>query len=215
MMKEARTRCRQSIPHASYVIRHTSPVPMSWGKFKYLWLTALVLIFCTPVGATTVMKIDADKLFAEADLVVAGKVVRLETKKIEGALTPIMTEAIVKIDSVLKGEEAREVAVLIPGGDSGEIGLLVPGAPVLEMGDHVLLALEKDKSERYRIRGFFQGRFSLIANGEPGKLIAVQDPFKRVVKSLKGCEKERAECVEAYPVKFTLDEIRQLIGKKP
>ncbi len=182
-----------------------------------IFTLAIVFVFASAAiaGATSIMKLDADKLFNGADLIVTGKVIGLESKKIDGAMTSIVTEVSIKIESTLKGEAASIISVRIPGGKTGDIGLMVPGAPVFEKDDKVLLSLEKDKSLRYRIRGFHQGRFSLMEDIGSGKLMAVQDPFKKIVKAPAICEEDESECMTKSPVKFTLEEIRRIIGQKP
>ncbi len=188
---------------------------MKNAKRIALILLAFIVASAASAGATSVMKLDTDALFTGADLIVAGTVTQLQSRKIEGAATPVVTDAVIKIEMTLKGEAADAVTVRIPGGKVGEFGLMVPGSPVLEKGDRILLSLEKGKKDFYRIRGFHQGRFSLIENPENGKTVAVQDPFRKIAGKSEMCESEETDCPMSDPVKFTLDEIRRIVGKKP
>lgn len=185
---------------------------------KGLLFCIALLLLCAPAkrgSATSVLKLDPGRLFAGAKLVVAGEVISLKPRAAPEEIAPVVTEVVLRVESIIKGNADPLLVFVVPGGRIGDRGVMIPGTPVFEIGDRVLLALERDRRGVHRVRGFFQGRFTLVSLKGSPDLVAVQDPWKALSGPLAACAGASLSCLDRVPATFTLDRIRQLAGARP
>ena len=123
-------------------------------------LFATLLCFVA-AQATLVPRLSLEQLAAESELVVHGTVVR-RWADWGPARKFIWTHHEVRITDVLKGRPARSVIVSEPGGEIGDIGMAVAGAPRYQVGQEVVLFLERTEIGYLRGSGWGQGNFSVI-----------------------------------------------------
>ncbi|MCZ7582859.1 MAG: hypothetical protein M5R36_05695 [Deltaproteobacteria bacterium] len=174
-------------------------------------VTALALLAAVPASATSVLRLTEEQLFRDADLVVTGRVTATRSRNAEGA-PAIVTEVDLRVDGRLKGACGDTITILVPGGQIGERGLKIMGAPEFETGDRVLLALDRDAKETLRVRGLFQGRFTLI-DAADGSVRAVADPWRHAAADLEKCDQaDAADCLGEKTVVLTLDRVREILG---
>ncbi|NLS75965.1 MAG: matrixin family metalloprotease [Chloroflexi bacterium] len=103
-------------------------------------LLAPTWVHAGPPRAQVVVQQSLRALTEQADVVVIGQVVSLETEQDDHGV--IHTSAGVSVERYLKGRRAEEtLRVRVPGGVVGEIGLWVPEAPQLAVGERTLLFL--------------------------------------------------------------------------
>ena len=123
-------------------------------------LFATLLCFAA-AQATLVPRLSLEQLAAGSELVVHGTVVRRWA-----AWGPsgqfIWTHHEVRLADVLKGRPALSVVVSEPGGEIGNIGMAVAGAPRYQVGQEVVLFLERTPIGYLRGSGWGQGNFSVI-----------------------------------------------------
>ena len=116
-------------------------------------------IWCapTPASATAVVALDLDALGREAELIVAGRVVSMESAWDRGRIRTRITLA---TESVLKGRPAdpSRVTFFVLGGEVQGIAQWVPGEAKFAVGERVLVFLT-DVERRPVVLGMAQGKW--------------------------------------------------------
>jgi hypothetical protein len=127
-------------------------------------LSFICLEGASSVEATTLQKLSFDRLIAEADLIVRG---RVEEPKIQPAADrrPISTVVTVSVERQFKGPKLSSVTIEQPGGSMGDIAQGVPGLPKFSSGEDVVLFLKRQRGGTFKIVGGKQGKF--IAKIQP------------------------------------------------
>lgn len=136
----------------------------------------LVVLLALPAFATSFVMVSDPDLAAEADAIVVGRVIAVETRSNDERPR---TRYTVEVEELLRGEIAtKTITVSVPGGitKSGRV-LVVHGAPAFMSGDRTILFLAKDRdgyAPLHLMLGAFreEGRFATrnLANAiEMGK----------------------------------------------
>jgi hypothetical protein len=117
---------------------------------------ALTLAHPLPIAASVVVPATLDELTSEADLVVHGRVVRVEPRQ---APETRRVERVVSLDVLrsLKGSAAATTFVVLPGGTYGRYRTIVPGVPDLQAGEEVVLFLRTSSAGVPQLVGLSQG----------------------------------------------------------
>jgi hypothetical protein len=133
------------------------------------------------VEATTVQKLSFDRLIAEADLIVRGRVEELKSQQAPDrrSVTTVIT---VSIERQFKGPEVSAVTIEQPGGSMGDIAQGVPGLPEFSSGEDVVLFLKRQRGGTFKIVGGKQGKFT--AKTQPQSNNWVVEDFARRTESL-------------------------------
>lgn len=115
-----------------------------------------------PVGASTFVAMTAEQLIQEADAVVQGRVIRLESRwDAQGRI--IITEATVQVSETIVGFAPPQIVVQTPGGKVADYRVDAPGFPQLAEGEEVILFVKADLSIQVsRIVGHQQGHFEVV-----------------------------------------------------
>ncbi len=115
------------------------------------WMVAAL----QPVSATIVVSLDLVQLVQGADSIVAGRVVGVSAAPVAGRFT----DSLVTLEpaAVLKGNAQGTVVFRVPGGDVGRYRTIVVGAPVLRVGDEVVVFLAGSAPQIPHVVGFNQG----------------------------------------------------------
>ena len=126
-------------------------------------LTVLLsLIYRAPdSSAVSAIERTFDELVGLADLVVVGTVTGAAGSRLpEGA---VVTDYRLEEIAVLKGVHpaATPLIVRVLGGQAGDLALTVEGAPVLSLGDSVLLFIRGNMSDALPFVGVHQGVFRI------------------------------------------------------
>lgn len=111
----------------------------------------------TPAEATAVVGMDLNSLSREAELIVGGRVVAVESAWDKGR---IRTRVTLATETVLKGKptEADRVTFSVLGGEVGGIGQRVPGEATFVVGERVVVFLT-DLALRATVLGMSQGKW--------------------------------------------------------
>lgn len=131
---------------------------------------AAVFAWPPPAGATVMVEVPLDRLVAEADAIVLGRVDRIDVEMVpyQGGLDP-HTLASVRVDRWLKGAGARAITVRELGGVHGNGGMWIDGTPRYRAGEEVVLFLVRhpERPGDYRTYGMAQGKL-VVRRGVPG-----------------------------------------------
>lgn len=129
------------------------------------WLVVAVLLVAFAGSATTLIAMDVPALTRASDLVVRGTVMRVESRWTQDK-SRIMTDSELVVSQVLKGNlTSNTVVVMQPGGVVGDVGQLVHGVAKFNVGDEVVVFLEK-RGDRAFVVGLAQGRFLVDRSGD-------------------------------------------------
>lgn len=164
-------------------------LPGSVTVFALSLLSAL--LGAAAAGGLTVTPSTEEQLVDRSEVIVRGRCVGTETTRFRGVL---MTEAVIRVDAVLKGAPAAEIRVLTPGGVDRDrpvpVRQIFLGVPTLEQGEDVLLfltsagdsfteesGLTAASGDRYLFSDLAQGKVS--ARPDPAALEAQQSRIER------------------------------------
>jgi hypothetical protein len=128
--------------------------------------SALVVVFVLSAlagpGSAAVVKKDLPTLVSEAQSIVAGKVIGIQSRWDGGVINTYVT---VHISERMKGQDGgSDVIVTTPGGEVGEIGLVASESPHFSDGEEVVLFLAPDSKGALRAVGAHQGKMT-VHNG--------------------------------------------------
>ena len=145
-----------------------------WWKSVGRLLGALALVLCLPALATSVLGVDLDQLTRQSELVVRG-VVKSKESRWSGDGRRILTDVQIEVKESLKGAPARTVTVQQPGGVVGDIGQRVDGLASFQMGEEVVVFLERWGAQRFQVTAAAQGKFRIERSSDGTRVFAVPD----------------------------------------
>jgi hypothetical protein len=138
-------------------------------------LAAVILVTgASPVQATKIVHMNPQKLAETASDVVRGTVIGSESYW-NASGSKIFTETIITVDESYKGSAGGEVRVLQVGGVVDGVQVTVHGALQWVQGEEVVVFLESDRSGKYLVSGFSQGKFQVQRDPVTGRAF-VQRP---------------------------------------
>ena len=179
--------------------------------FAFLLLAATL---CTlPVSASTFVAMSHNEMVAQAETVVQGRVVGLESSWTESGRL-IATDVTVKVDEVLVGFAAKEVNVRTFGGQVGEMMVEAHGFPQFEKGRTVLLFLTREsQDEPYRVLGYQQGHYRVVTRLDGVTLAVPQTDDGMQLISKSGERVPAARSVDIDDFKNHLRALAQSLGR--
>jgi hypothetical protein len=124
--------------------------------------------------ATSLLYQDVPALTQSSDAVVQGTVKKTESRW-SGDHKRIVTEVSIEVSEFLKGKGSKTVMVLQPGGEVGGIGQRVSGLASFAEGEEVLLFLERQGAEKYRVSGMAQGKYRVERSSDKTAAFAVPE----------------------------------------
>jgi|SRR6185295_14876653 len=135
---------------------------------------ALAVALAVPAGASTFLQVDREDLAAQAEAVVQGRVVEVNSFwNREG--TAILTEAVLVVEDTVVGPERSHVRLVTFGGEVNGLHIEAHGFPTFQKGQRLLLFLEPARQSEdgaHRILGYRQGEFE-IRKDRQGRDLAV------------------------------------------
>ena len=137
-------------------------------------LLPAVLLLCLPAGATTMLKVELPELARSADLIVHGKVLRLQSRW-SGDGRRILTDVEIQVTEALKGQAGPTVLVTQPGGRVGDIGQKVSGLASFAAGEEVVVFLSRQGPQGYRVSGLAQGKYQVQRTEAEAQALAVPE----------------------------------------
>lgn len=112
------------------------------------------------VEARTVQELSFERLVAESDVIVRGRVEELKTRQASDQRS-IMTVVKVSVERQFKGPTISSLTIEQPGGTIGDIVQGVPGLPEFSSDEKIIIFLKRHRRDVYRIVGGKQGKFSV------------------------------------------------------
>lgn len=164
----------------------------------------LALVAAAPAVASTFLAMDRTSLVREADAVIQGRVLKVESFW-EPTGTVIVTEAMVQVEEEVVGRTPTVVRVKTFGGEVNGFFVDAHGFPTFAADERVLLFLEEDGEDTLRVTGYQQGQYRLVP-GADGAELAV--PAVDEGASLLTADGKRAPAPEAQPLAELKDQIR-------
>jgi hypothetical protein len=119
------------------------------------WIAAVAAALCSSVSWAAVVHRDVDELAVQADRIVIGDVVRIESDWNDDH-TLIMSRVVIQVSDVLKGRAGDTLSLELFGGTVDDVTLFTNVTPMFLEGDHVLLFLEGPGND---LAGSFQGAY--------------------------------------------------------
>lgn len=176
----------------------------------------LTVLAAIPAGATTLIRQGLDKLTAENEAVIYGRVLDIHSYW-NAEHTMIMTDVRVRASQVLKGDRAaREITFTLLGGTVGEITTLVIGGPELVPGSDYILFLNREQLHGARsvltVRDLVQGAFEFTDLGQ-GRRVYSQALDHVLLPDAEGLD-EPPGGVDGMTLDDMLTQIRQLAGDR-
>ncbi|HEX2224320.1 MAG TPA: hypothetical protein VHN15_08945 [Thermoanaerobaculia bacterium] len=134
-------------------------------------LSLCLPVLAVPAGASTFLALSQQELAEQADAVVLGKVLTVDSYwNAEGTL--IVTEAMVEVQEKVLGETPEHVRLLTFGGEVADYKIEAHGFPTFEKGERLLVYLEPARNGFRRVLGYQQGQYR-IRKDKQGKDVAV------------------------------------------
>lgn len=135
-------------------------------------LVAALALAALPTFASTFIHMPQHDLVAQADSVIHGRVIDVNTFWSDSGRI-IITEATIKVDDVLVGNADSTVVVRTFGGQIGDIRAEAHGFPTFKMGENVLLFLQAEEADNsIRVLGYQEGQFRVVTRND-GVTLAV------------------------------------------
>ncbi len=148
----------------------------------------LALSVAIPASAVVVKK-DLSQLGQEANSIVTGKVVALESRwDMDDGL--INTYVTVRVREHLKGAPTTsEVVIRVPGGEVEDLGLYVSEAPWFEPGEDVFVFLSPELKGARSVVGWYQGKLTI----QNGRVVEFDLPVGEVLSHALGNKPNKAK----------------------
>ena len=187
-------------------------------------LTFAVSLVPQSSSATQVLVLDLDSMVAQSRVVVWGTVTQTRAERVPESPGRIHTLVTIGVKEMLRcdaaGAPGKQIEIAVPGGRIGRLGQLVPGAPKFDVGQEVVLLLERQpKSGRLIPVGLSQGRY--VVERRPGGAVATAVSDRHGLGLLARGADGRLQPAPAsahldrQPLSTLLSRIRALAAHKP
>ena len=141
-------------------------------------LFSFVLIFFLSgslLDATLVPRMSVEQMIDDSELIVHGTVLR-SWSDWDRARQFIWTHYELQVSDMIKGLPSVKLVVSEPGGIIGETAMQIAGAPRYEVGDEVVLFLNRTPIGYLRSCGWGQGKFGVSSLGGAGPIVRSAAP---------------------------------------
>ncbi len=128
-----------------------------------LLLAAAIFLAAAPVRAAQAYAVSVEQVARASDAVLRGTVGRAEIWRSDDGRR-IFTTYEVRTREVLRGHAPRVARVVVPGGALDGIRQRVDAAPALAAGEELIVFLQREEGDRFRVSALAQGKFS-VAGG--------------------------------------------------
>src|SRR6476469_2898411 len=129
-------------------------------KFSLSMPLAALLFLATPALATTMLKQDLPELSKAADVVVRGRVTRVQSRWTDDHRR-IVTDIDIAVSEAMKGSPGGTVTIVQPGGVVGDIGQRVDGMAEFKEGEECVVFLERRGQKVFSVVGLSQGKLNV------------------------------------------------------
>ncbi|MFQ5526201.1 MAG: hypothetical protein ACE5GX_08050 [Thermoanaerobaculia bacterium] len=118
-------------------------------------------VAAVPATASTFLAMSDVELVTGADAIVQGRIISQRSLWDETGRV-IVTESVVRVQSVLAGQAPRFVTVRTAGGEVGDFAVDAVGFPKFNDRERVVLFLEDNRDGTSRVLGYQQGHFEVV-----------------------------------------------------
>ncbi len=140
-------------------------------KRTLLFSFALILFLGgSLLDATLVPRMSVEQMVDDSELIVHGTVLR-SWSGWDRARQFIWTHYELQVSDTMKGLPSVKLVVSEPGGIVGETGMQIAGAPRYEVGEEVVLFLNRTPIGYLRSSGWGQGKFGVRSLGGAGPVV--------------------------------------------
>ncbi len=151
---------------------------------------ALASLLVGSASAATVLRFGTDELTDRASVIVHGKVTYKKARKTPAG--SIVTDLRLSVSEAFKGLRGKNFSFSVYGGVLGARGSAVSGAPTFELGEEVLVFLDRENARGLRtVIGLAQGKFTVRV--VDGKKLAFRDMEGLQLMDLKSGEVKPAK----------------------
>jgi len=141
---------------------------------------ALLLLGAGTAFATAMIRQDLDTLTVDADVIVRGKVARMQSRWTQDHLK-IVTDVDIEVAESIKGGPPSTVRVLQPGGEVDGIGQKVLGLAEFQAGEEVVVFLQARPGATYQVAGAAQGKYRVERSSDGKRAFAVPSKVDAVL----------------------------------
>ncbi len=138
----------------------------------------ITLLFAGSAWAASVQRLPLGELAKRSELVFVGTVTAQQSRLVRAPHTQVFTDTEFRVEQVLKGTKTESWTLSQLGGVVGEgaeqVGQAVPGYPSFEVGERVVLFLERTQTGRLVPTGLNQGKYTISPDPKGGTPWAVR-----------------------------------------
>lgn len=116
---------------------------------------ALIVFAGSTTHATILVPADLAELVRRADTVACGRVVDVYAVRVEGRYSDTLVT--LTPSAVMKGQGSSDIVFRVAGGETGRYRTVIVGAPVLHVGDEIVVFLAGQAPQVPHLVGFSQG----------------------------------------------------------
>jgi len=147
---------------------------------RWSTLIPLVLVLSSvPARATVLVPADLAELTRDAQAIVHGRVIAVESQWSEGRRRSIETLVTLQVEDHLKGQFGSEVTFRVPGGQLGPYRTIMPGAPVFGERDEVIVFLAWRGPSVPWLAGLGQGVYRVTTSADGVRHVRPGVPLSR------------------------------------
>lgn len=185
------------------------------GNALAVLVLAAAATFCSPAGATTLLRAGLEQLVTENETIVMGEV--LEVVSYWNAdSTFILTDVMVEPIQTLKGREAPTLTITLMGGTVGDTTTLIVGNPELVPGRSYVLFLNEEalpgSEKTLTIRDLCQGAYD-IQTTKRGALRAVSQANSHPLIPDEQGYFDAPGGIEGFPLEAMLQSVRETVAR--
>lgn len=190
---------------------------LAGGITRWGIVLLMVVALVAPAGATTLMRMDLEKLATTNELIIVGEVVEAHSYWNETG-TFILTDVQVIATDVLRGSLAeKELTFTLMGGAVGDLATIIVGGAELEPGHSYVLFLNRENlpgaEHKLTVRDHCQGAFNLVSTADG--LRAVSQAVGQPLVPDKSGQVEAAGGVEGVSLEMLRKTIRESAAHAP
>lgn len=126
-------------------------------------LAALMLLATVPATASTFVAMSPGEMIQQADAVVVGEVLRVESFR-DSTGRAIVSQATIRVEETVTGESPSVVIVETFGGTVDSYTVVAHGFPTFAEGDRVLVFLDEREDGVAEVVGYRLGQYRVLTN---------------------------------------------------
>lgn len=130
-------------------------------RISVAFALAALALAAAPMMASTFLAMSDVELVTKADAVVQGRIISQRSLWDESGRV-IVTESVVRVQSILAGRASKFVTVRTAGGEIDEFAVEAIGFPKFNDREKVVLFLKDNRDGTSRVLGYQQGHFEVV-----------------------------------------------------